>query len=261
MIVGFIGAGHITHALAEGWTRPGLASPPGLSFFDVVPERAAELAAACGGAAADGLDDLVTGSDLVVVAVRPQHVEDVLHRLAPLLGERPLVSVAAGVSLARLLAALPRGSHAARVMPNVAAALGLGVFLLVPGTLGDDRVAVERLFASAGEMLEVEEDLFDVATAVGGCMPGILARLVSAFADAGSRLGLAPDVAVRLAVAGTHGAAAMIARAGDPALVLAAASTPGGMTRAAIDTLEDHAVQAAVHAAVAAASARATELA
>jgi len=68
-------------------------------------------------------------------------------------------------------------------------------------------------------------------------------------------------VSVRLAVAGVHGAAALIAREGDPAAVTAAAATPGGMTAAGIEALEDHRVAAAVRAAIAAATARAAELA
>jgi pyrroline-5-carboxylate reductase len=259
--VGFIGAGHIARALAEGWSRPGLADPPALLYFDIDAGRAAELAAACGGAAAADLVSLVAASDLVLVAVRPQHVEGVLAQVAPVLGDTPLVSVAAGVSLARVSAAVGLGSRVARVMPNVAAALGLGTFLLVPGTLGEARHGVEARFAQAGEVFELDEELFDAATSVAGCMPGILGRLVMAVASAGVEHGLAPDVADRLAVSGVHGAAAIIAREGDPAAVVTATATPGGMTAAAIEALEERELKAAVHAAVAAATARAKELA
>ena len=261
MIVGLIGAGHIAHALAEGWSRPGLSGAPQLLFHDVDAVRAADLAASCGGAVAADLAGLVTAADLVLVAVRPQHVGAVLAAVAPLLGERPLISVAAGVTLERLCAGLAPGARVARVMPNIAAALGLGTFLLVPGTLGPHLAQVERLFGLAGEVVEVDEGLFDAATAISGCMPGVLARLVSAFADAGHEHGLATDVAVRLAVSGVHGAAALIAREGDPAAVVTATATPGGMTAAAIDALEERELHLVVHAAVAAATARAKELA
>jgi pyrroline-5-carboxylate reductase len=261
MIVGFLGAGHIAHALAGGWSRAGLVDPPALRFFDVDASKAAGLAAATGGDAARTAADLVLSSDTILVAVRPEQVEDVLTAVGPGLEGRTLVSVAAGVSLGRLVAALPAGSRVARVMPNVAAALGLGVFLLVPGTLGDRLDDVTALFAAAGDVIEVDEDLFDAATAVGGCMPGILARLVSAFAAAGEVQGLAPDVAARVAIGGVHGAAAIIAREGDPAAVAAAAATPGGMTAAAIQALDDAGMQRAVQSAVDAATARAKELA
>ncbi len=261
MIVGFIGAGHIAHALAEGWSRPGLPDPPELRFFDVDTGRAAELAAACGGTAAGAAGDVVEAADLVLVCVRPQHVAAVLDEVGAWLGQTPLVSVAAGVTLDRVLAALPDGSRAARVMPNVAAALGLGTFLLVPGTLGDVCAPVEALFGLAGEVIELDERHFDAATSIAGCMPGTLGRFVVAMTAAGVEHGLAADVAQRLAVAGVHGAAAIIAREGDPAAVVTATATPGGMTAAAIEALEERDLAAAVHAAVAAATARARELA
>jgi pyrroline-5-carboxylate reductase len=102
-------------------------------------------------------------------------------------------------------------------MPNVAAALGLGVFMMVPGTLGRRAAEVEALFALTGDVVEIDEALFDAATALAGCMPGMLAYFVEAFAAAGVAHGLAEDVAARLAVAGVHGAAAIIAHGGDPA--------------------------------------------
>jgi pyrroline-5-carboxylate reductase len=259
--VGLIGAGHIASALAQGWSRPEVPGPPSLIFFDVEAAKARDLAAATGAAAAATAAELVTEADLVIVAVRPQHVEGVLHDIGAAVGQRPVVSVAAGVTLARLQAALPPGTRVARVMPNVAAALGEGLFMLVPGTLGPGIIEVEDLFALAGDVVEVEEALFDAATAVAGCMPGIIAYLVEAFAAAGVAHGLAEDMAVRLAISGVHGAAAIVAREGDPAAVVAAAATPGGMTAAAVEKLEERELALTVNMAVAAAIARAKELA
>jgi pyrroline-5-carboxylate reductase len=261
MKVGFIGAGHIARALGEGWSRPELAGAPALTYLDVVPEAAERTADATGAQVAPSLAALVEGSDVVVVAVRPEHVAQVLAEAAPLLGRRPLVSVAAGVSLATLRAALPADAHVARVMPNVAASLGLGVFLFVPGTLGEHEAAVGQLFALAGEVVVLDELHFDSATAVAGCMPGILAMLVRDFGRAAERRGLDPDVAIRLAVAGVHGAAAVIAEAGDPDAVIVSTATPGGMTAAAITAFEERDIAEAVALAVHAAAERAKELA
>jgi len=260
MRVGFIGAGHIARALGQGWSRPGLAGAPALTYLDVVPEAAARVSGETGAGVASGLAGLVGVSDVIVVAVRPQHVAEVLAEVAPLLGDRALVSVAAGVTLKELRAALPDDARVARVMPNVAAALGLGVFLFVPGTLGDQTTAVESLFGLAGEVVVLDEAHFDSATAVAGCMPGILAMLVRDFARAAGRRGVDPDVARRLAVAGVHGAAAVIAREGDPDAVITSAATPGGMTAAAITAFEERDIAEAVALAVHAAAERAKEL-
>lgn len=261
MNVGLIGAGHIARALAEGWSRPRVTGAPALVFFDIDAAKARELAAATGGRATASAAELVAEAELVIVAVRPEHVEGVLREIGAGIGGRPLVSVAAGVTLDRLKAALPEGCRVARVMPNVAAALGQGVFLFVPGTLGPRVVEVDDLFALAGEVVEVDEALFDAATAVAGCMPGIIAYLVEAFAAAGVVHGLAEEVAARLAISGVHGAAAIVARERDPSAVVAAAATPGGMTAAAVETLAQRELAQTVDLAVAAAIARAKELA
>jgi pyrroline-5-carboxylate reductase len=260
MRVGFIGAGHIARALGQGWSRPDLTDAPSLAYFDVSDDAAAQAAGQTGASVAASLAELVERSDVVVVAVRPQHVASVLAETAPLLGTRALVSVAAGVSLERLRAALPAQARVARVMPNVAASLGLGVFLFVPGTLGDLQPVTEDLFALAGDVVVLDEVHFDSATAVAGCMPGMLAMLVRDFARAAQRRGLDEDVARRLAIGGVHGAAAVIAREGDPDAVITSAATPGGMTAAAITAFEERDIAEAVALAVHAAAERAKEL-
>lgn len=261
MRVGLIGAGHMAHALGRGWTRPGLPDAPALAFYDVAAEAAARAAADTGASVAPTLGALVDGADVIVVAVRPQQVAGVLAEVAPLVGARPLVSVAAGVTLRRLRDGLGGDARVGRIMPNVAAALGLGVSLFVPGTLAASEPAVRGLFALCGEVVDLAETEFDAATAVAGCMPGILAVLVRDFARAGVERGLDEEVARRVAVAGVYGAAAVIAREGDPDAVIAAAATPGGMTAAAIAALEEREIAAVVALAVKAAAERAKELA
>ena len=172
MRVGCVGAGHIARALGQGWSRPEIPDPPQLTYLDVSAEAAARAAADTGASLAASLPELIEASDVVVVAVRPQHVAGVLAEAGPLLGDRPLVSVAAGVSLADLRAALPADARVARVMPNVAAALGLGVFLFVPGTLAERAAEVEGLFALAGDVVELDERTSTRRRRSPGACPG-----------------------------------------------------------------------------------------
>jgi pyrroline-5-carboxylate reductase len=259
MNVGLLGAGRIVRALVEGWSLPGgcPGGPEHLTFFDVVPDRAAALAADTGGVAADDPESLVRTSDVVIVAVRSPQVEKAVRQVGPLLDGRPLVSVAAGVLVERLRAWLPQGAPVGRVIPNVAAAQGMGVFLFVSGTLGSGRDAVAGLFSGAGTVIEIEEEHLDVATAVASCMPGYVARLAEAFTAAGIEGGLPAETARTVALDGLRGAAAVVAAAGDPAAVMAAAATPGGMTAAGIATLDAHDIGGIVDAVVKAAAAQA----
>jgi pyrroline-5-carboxylate reductase len=261
MILGIFGAGRIASALAEGWARVAPERRPGLRFHDPVGDRAARLAEVTGGEALASSADLVAAADIVIVAVRPEDVEPLLKSVAGLLGERGLVSVAAGVPLARLGAALAPGSRVGRVMPSVAARLGLSVSLFERGTLGDLAGPVQAAFDGLGSTVEIDEALFDAATAVAGCMPGYAAYLAMAFAEAGVRGGLDSRTADLLAMAALRSATAVVADSGDPEGIAAEAATPGGMTAAGLQALAEHDLRGAVLAAVAAATARAKELA
>ena len=263
MRAGLLGAGHIARALAEGWHRAaaspeGAPARPELFVYDPVTERAAALGADFGARVCASPAELAGACDVVVLAMRPDDVAAALAALRPALGETAVVSVAAAVPLATLLAGLPTGARVARVMPNVAAAVGQGVFLFVAGTLsGRQAVEVAGLFERAGMVVEVTEDEFDAATAVAGCGPGFTALFVEALAEAGAASGLDAALARRLAVGGVAGAAALLARDGDPVAMRVAIATPGGMTAAGVDVLETSDLRGALTAAVAAAVARA----
>ena len=207
------------------------------------------------------VEELVEASDLVLVAVRPADVAGVLAAAGPRLGQRGLVSLAAGVEIGRLRDALPGGARVGRLMPNIAAELGRGVFLLASGTLAELAATLRGALDVIGATVELDEALFDAGTAVSGCMPGYMGYIVDAFAEAGRHEGLDETTARLLAVAGAEGAAAKIAASGDPQSVMAATATPGGMTAAGLDALRRAGVGEGIAAAVAAATARAKELA
>ncbi len=260
MRTGFLGAGHIARALAEGWRRDAAQTSSAviLSVYDPVPESARSFAArfdarVCGSPAA-----LVDLSELVVLATRPTDVPAALSAVAPVLEGRALVSLAAAVPLDELRAGLPDGACVARLMPNVAAAVGRGVFLLTAGTLTAAQLgSVRDLFGLAGTVVEIPESLFDPATAVAGCGPGFTALFIEALAEAGVEAGLDETLARELAVDGVAGSAALVARDGDPVAIRAAVATPGGMTAAGVDVLENAGLRAALAAAVSAAVERA----
>jgi pyrroline-5-carboxylate reductase len=255
MLVGILGAGHIARALAEGWRRPTVdpAVRPGLLVFDPDRARAVSFGATFNALVGDSIAEVVAGSEIVVLAMRPGDVPEALTEVARTHGPRPVVSLAAFVSLSELQAALPPDAHVARVMPNVAAAVGRGVFLLVPGTVAPAEAdAIRGLFGLSGSVVDVPEEQFDEATAISGCGPGFTALFVEALADAGLHAGLARDMAIELAAGAVAGAAELAARDGDPAALRTAIATPGGMTAAGLDVLEERGLRAIVGAAVAA---------
>lgn len=263
MDVGLLGSGRIARALAQGWSRPQIAARerPSLHFYDLVERSAADLARECGGEAAASATDLVVAVRMVVLAVRPPDVAAALAGVRSHLQGKLVVSLAAGIPVATLVASLPAQTRVGRIMPNVAVAVGKGVLLLAPGTLGDDVGGVEEAFGLVGEVVTVDEALFDAATALSGCGPGFAALFLAALEKGGRAAGLDAGTAHRLAAGAVAGAAALGELEPDPEAIVRAVCSPGGMTAAGIAVLEDGRVPQSVVAAVLAAVGQASRLA
>lgn len=257
MNIGLLGCGHIATAIAEGWSREELAGErPQLFGYDIRPEAAAHLAERCGATVVGSPEDLVDATDLLIVAVRPPEVQAALAGVAAHLRGRPVISLAATVSIAALLSWLPESSKVGRVIPNVAAARGQGLLVWANGTLGETAPAMRRLFAELGSVIDVPEHLFDEATVIAGCGPGFAALFIEAFEEAGVAVGLDWETAAELALGAVAGTVELVRQTGDTGGVRRAVSTPGGMTIAGIEQLELARLRPALMAAVRAAVAR-----
>lgn len=237
MIVGFVGSGSMAAAMARGW----VGEFERTLFSDSGSGRALELARSLGGEAVSN-EEIGRRADLVVLAVKPNRLEEV----APQLGEaREIVSVLAITPLERLRAALPAAEHVLRVMPNVSVEVRKGVLCAV-GSASDrgwGKLAV------LGRMVEIAEEDFDAATAVMGCSPAYFALVAEAIAEAGARDGLDPDLAREL-VADTALGTAELLRRRDPAEVRKAVASPGGATEAGLQALDREGAREAFAAAV-----------
>jgi pyrroline-5-carboxylate reductase len=176
-----------------------------------------------------------------------------------------VVSIAAGIRLADLARWLGDGVPTVRAMPNRPALIGAGITALYggPGVTIDDRVAVERLMAAAGETVWLErESQMDAVTAISGSGPAYFFLLIEALEEAGMALGLPHETARRLAVETARGAGRLAAESGhEPATLREQVTSKGGTTAAALDVLEAGGLRAIVERAVAAAARRSAELA
>lgn len=237
MIVGFIGSGSMAAAMARGWAGEFEEK----LFSDGGSGRARELAAQVGGEEATN-EEIARRADLVVLAVKPNRLEEV----APQLREaREVVSVLAVTPLDRLQTALPNAEHILRVMPNVGVEVRKGV-LCAAGTATD---LVWMKMAVLGLIVEVDESDFDAATAVMGCSPAYLALAAEAIAEAGAADGLDPELARRLVTETAVGTAELLRRH-DPAALRRAVASPGGSTERGLEALESEGARRAFAAAV-----------
>lgn len=205
----------------------------------------------------------VDSADIVILAVKPQIIEAVVTSLSDALADALVVSIAAGISCARLESHLPDGTAVVRVMPNTPAMVGQGMAVVSGGTeASHEQVDLVRgVFALLGRAIVIDEHLQDAATAISGSGPAYVALFVDALARAGVRQGLTRQVAEELAVQTMRGTADLIEQTGQhPEQIMDAVSSPGGTTIAAIEALEAGGVRSAVFAAVDAAVKRAKEL-
>lgn len=236
MIVGFVGSGSMAAAIARGWAG----EFEEMLFSDSGSGRAGELADELGGAAASN-EEIARRADLVVLAVKPNKLEEVAPQLE---GVKRVVSVLAVVPLERLEAAFP-AAEALRVMPNVGVEVRKGV-LCVAGRASEE---VRAKLALLGHVVEIPDEDFDEATAIMGCAPAYLALAVEALADAGAAAGLDAELARELVVETTAGTAELL-RVRHPADVRRAVASPGGSTEAGLEALDREGARAAFEAAV-----------
>lgn len=259
MSIAVIGAGAMGEALIAGWLAAGHTD---IRIVDAYAPRVAELEERHGVRGTDVAD--AATADVVVLAVKPHQVDDVLADLRDHLGRATLVvSIAAGVPLRQLAAGLPEGQPVVRVMPNTPALVGQGMAGVVVGPTATDehRDHVVGLMDAVGKSVVIEESAIDALTALSGSGPAYLFLVAEAMIEAGVHQGLTRPQATALVNQTFVGSAAMLATSGSSASVLREQVTsPAGTTAAALRALEDHGVRAAFLAGVEACAERSREM-
>jgi pyrroline-5-carboxylate reductase len=264
--IGFLGAGKMATALAQGWLNAGLARADCLSASDPLPEARAAFVRATGGRPLTCNRQVVAESDLTVLAVKPQQMAEVLGEIAPAVNPaRPLlVSVAAGVGLQAIADRLGgAASRLVRVMPNTPCLVGASAsaYAAGPGATAEDVRLVDRLFNAVGRAFPVPEHWLDAVTGLSGSGPAFVFVIIEALSDGGVRMGLPRDLATQLAAQTVLGSAKMLLETGlHPGVLKDAVASPGGTTIAGLHALERGGLRAALIDAVEAATRRSAEL-
>lgn len=260
-----IGAGKMGEALLRGWLARGL-DPAQIVLFEPAPGPDLLALAAAQHIRINPALSAVTGTAVLVLAVKPQVMQDVLPQFVPLTqGGALVLSIAAGKPI-RFLEQYFAGSPIVRAMPNTPAAIGQGITVLcanaaAPAPQQDLAAALMRA-VGAVEWIP-DEAMMDPVTAVSGSGPAYVFLLIEALAHAGEQAGLDAALSYRLAQQTVSGAAALAAQSDLPASVLREnVTSPGGTTAAALDILmRPDGLQRLMNAAVLAATQRSRELA
>ena len=262
--IGFLGAGKMATALAKGFVNAGLARTEDLLASDPVEGARHAFSKEVGAKATTGNAEVLQFARVLVLAVKPDQVSAVLGQVKSHFTERHLlISIAAGVPIAKLAAAMGGKARIIRVMPNTPALVGASAsaYALSEGALPEDGQLAQRLLSAVGVAYQVKESLLDAVTGLSGSGPAYVYMVIEALSDGGVAAGLPRDVATQLAAQTVLGSAKMVLETGlHPGVLKDMVTSPGGTTIEGLQELERGGLRAALISAVRAATEKSRKL-
>jgi len=249
MKIGFIGAGNMGTALATAASR---ADGVSLYVSDINKTKCKELSAATGANISD-TETIARECDMIFLAVKPQHIGDVVRAIAPYTDNAVIVSMAAGVTILTIEEHLGKAMPIIRIMPNTPVSVGRGMILAARNAQVTDGMLSDflRVLKHAGDIDVIDERLIDAGTAVSGCSPAFVYMFIEALADGGVTAGLPRDKAQLYAAKTLIGAASLLLESGKhPGELKDAVCSPGGSTIEGVRALEEGAMRGIVSGAV-----------
>ncbi len=261
--IAFVGAGNMSEAIIKGVLDAGLFEASTLLASDVSEQRLHLLKQRYGVKTTESNREAVREAELIILGVKPIMIDALLAEIKSEVGQKVLVSIAAGIPLSRLASGLTREARIIRAMPNAPAQVQSGATVLTPGKgIGEESLAaVLAIFGSIGTTSVLEERLLDAVTGLSGSGPAFVFVMIEALADGGVKQGLPRDVALTLAAQTVMGAAKMLVETGEhPARLKDKVASPAGTTIAGLHKLETGNIRAAFINAVEAATLRSIAL-
>lgn len=261
--IAFIGGGNMAQALIGGLAGK-LTAGANIHVVDVVPETLASLSQRFGVTTAAAPSDVLAGADVIVLAVKPQQMREVVASVKPHMKSQLVLSIAAGIRAADLSRWL--GGHQAivRTMPNTPALVGKGITgaVAMAGVSESQKQQADAILRAVGETVWIDDEAqIDAVTALSGSGPAYVFYFIEAMQQAAVELGLSEAQGRRLAQATFAGAAELATRSDEPvSLLRERVTSKGGTTYAALTSMEASGVKAALVKALHAAAERGREL-
>lgn len=255
--IGFIGCGAMGGALARAICKKSKKNSITLTVSDANYDHAKKFAKENKCNVVKTNSDIASNADYIFLAVKPTQVAGVLTEISDVLKkDTVIISMAAGLPLAALMALCPVGTPVVRIMPNTPALVGEAMIAACfnSETAEKDRDTVCALLASAGKVNVVDESMMDCVTAVSGSGPAYVFMFIEAMADAAVKCGMKRADAYVYAAQTVKGAASLMLETGNaPAVLKDMVCSPAGTTIEAVSALEHGGFRAAVIDAVVAA--------
>lgn len=229
-------------ALAKGVISAGLVKASQVWASDPAPAARASFEKETGAQTGELNLEIAQFAEVLILAVKPGQVAEVLEEVKPTLAPGHLViSIAAGVRLAKLEESLGAGVRVIRAMPNTPALVGASAtaFALGRAATAEDGALAQKIFSSVGIAFSLKESLLDAVTGLSGSGPAYIYLVIEALSDGGVASGLPRDVATKLAAQTVLGAAKMVLETGlHPGALKDMVTSPGGTTIEGLHELE-----------------------
>jgi pyrroline-5-carboxylate reductase len=259
--IGFVGTGRIARALIAGLSQR---EHTVIAGFDKEPAALSSICADYPVLPCHSVEEVALKTQVIILAVKPYQIEEVLGLLKPSLNDNHLlISVAAGISSEFIRNYSREKMRVIRVMPNTPAFVGEGMTALCRGTMASDEdiLLASDLFSSIGRVAILDELKMDAATALSGSGPAYMFHILDSLAEGGVQCGLSRDEALLLCAQTMIGAATMILSGSkSPDELKHEVTTPGGTTEAGLKIMDEKNIRQILIETVAAAAARSREL-
>lgn len=254
MKIGFIGAGNMASAIIRGLVGSGVRGGD-LLVYDVDTAKQVSLFEECGICMCGAADEVIHGSEAVVLAVKPQVFPTLLPQMASALQESsPLViSIAAGKTIASIEEWIGGEIPVVRVMPNINAKVSesMSAFCCNVFVTAEDRELVTRIFDAVGETVELAESQFSAYAALAGCSPAYSLLYMDAMAEAGVKYGIPKALSLKIVAQAVLGTARLLQESGEhPRVLVDQVCSPGGTTIEGVIALQKNGFENAVLEAV-----------
>ncbi len=259
----FLGGGNMAEALIKGIIAAGSVKPGQILVTDISSDRLEHLRKTYGIIIQKTNTDAFREAGIVILSVKPQVMDSVLSELASSDANRLVISIAAGVTIAKIEKALGEKARVIRVMPNTPALVLAGAAGIAGGknATAEDLAAAQAIFNAIGRSVVVEEKLMDAVTGLSGSGPAYVFMIIDALSDAGVKAGLPRPLALELAAQTVYGSAKMVLETKEhPGKLRDMVTSPGGTTIEGLHALEKGKLRATLMNAVEAATARSKEL-
>lgn len=263
--IAILGTGNMGEALVSGLLISQSAEPGNIICTDAREDKLETIKEKYGVTTTTDNAEAVKSVQIVIYAVKPQIIADVLKETAPYLDmSKLIISIAAGVPLAAIESCLHKDLRLIRVMPNIAVSVREGATAIAAGkhAAKDDIQIAKAIFDSVGKCVFIKENiLMDAITGLSGSGPAYIFMIVDAMADAGVKMGLSREDALALSAQTVLGAAKLLIETQEhPGYLKDKVTSPGGTAIAGIHTLEMGGLRTTLINAVEAATIRSKEL-